>query len=420
MNVRKLAAEAIEKILYKGGFSNIVINEYLKKYELTEENKALFTKLVLGTIENKITLEFYLAPYLQKRQKTWIHILLLMSLYQLVFLDIPKYAIVNEAVDIAHLKDHKIASFINAVLRNFLRNDLRQIEVLEPLERLSIKYSYPIWLVAYLLKDYTYEIVEKIFKTNSLVKRDAIRINTLKTNINDVKEQFDKENIEYEENSLINNGLIVSKPLITHPLFTSGKITIQDISSQKVSEIVNPKENSRVLDICSAPGGKTSHMASIMNNTGEIYACDIHPHKIKLMENNFKKLGVTNVKTKLCDARELLNAFGEESFDYVLADMPCSGLGVLGHKVDIKYHITLDAINEIITLQRDILNKTYMLVKHGGFLIISTCTINKKENEEQILEFIKNHQEFEKIEEMTILPFEYNSDGFYICKLRRN
>lgn len=419
MNIRKLALQAIEKILYKGGYANIVINEYLNKYEFNDQDRRLFTKLVLGTVEKKITLAYYLEPYLKKKQKPVINCLLLMSVYQLVYLDIPDYTVVNESVSLANSTDRMVGSFINAVLRNFLRNELRSFENLDEIEKLSIKYSYPTWLVAYFLKDYDYEIVEKIFAHNDDVKQTAIRVNTLLTNYDDVINELDKEKISYQISDLVNDGLIVNQSMINHNLFKEGKITVQDIASQMVTEVTNPEENSTIIDLCSAPGGKTSHLSAWMNNTGLIYACDIYPHKIKLMEKNFERLGVNNVKTQLIDAREVYKVVKNESFDYVICDMPCSGLGVISHKSDLKYNITLDNIEDIIKLQKEILDASYPLIKKGGYLTVSTCTINKSENEEQIKYLIEKHPDLKIEYQKTILPYEYNTDGFFICKLKK-
>ena len=419
MNIRKLALQAIEKILYKGGYANIVINEYLSKYEFEDNDRRLFTRLVLGTVERKITLAYYLEPYLKKKQKPLINCLLLMSVYQLVYLNIPEYTVVNESVTLANLTDRMIGSFVNAVLRNFLRNELRTLDNLDEIQKLSIEYSYPTWLVAYLLKDYDYETVKQILMFNDEVKHDAIRINTLKASYDEVIQVLEKEKIEYQISDLVNDGLIVSKPLIRHELFTSGKITVQDIASQMVTEVTNPEPNSIVIDMCSAPGGKTAHLAAWMNNTGKIYACDVHQHKIKLMEKNFKRLGVENVKTQLIDAREVYKKVKEESFDYVVCDVPCSGLGVMSHKSDLKYNITYDSIQEIIKLQREILDASYPLIKKGGYLTVSTCTINKSENEEQIEYLLSKYKDLTVEYQKTILPFEYNTDGFFICKLKK-
>lgn len=421
MNIRKLALEAIEKILEKKAFSNIVVNEFLERFELSLEDKALFTKIVYGTIQNMLTIDYYLSPYIaNKKQKPWVKYLLYLSIFQLVYLDIPEYAVVNEAVDIANMKDRYIGSFVNAVLRNYLRNDIKSFDGLDEIETLSIKYSHPSWLVAYLLKDYDYQIVEKILIENSNVKNDAIRINTLKTNVDEVKNLLEQANIQYETTSLVKNGLIVKDSVIKTDLFTNGLITVQDLSAQLVSEVVSPREGDIILDACAAPGGKSAHLACLMNNTGKIYSCDIHSHKIKLMETLYKRLGITNIKTELIDARRLREHVQDESFDHVLVDAPCSGLGVMSHKVDLKYHIDLNTIEEIKNLQEEIINSTWNLVKRGGYYTYSTCTLNKEENEGQIKQFLENHPEASVEYERTILPFEYHSDGFYICKIRRN
>lgn len=419
MNIRKLALQAIEKILYKNAYANIVINEYLNKYEFEDSDRRLFTKLVLGTVERKITLAYYLEPYLKKKQKPLINCLLLMSVYQLVYLNIPEYTVVNESVSLANLTDRMVGSFVNAVLRNFLRNDLRTLDNLDEIQKLSIEFSYPTWLVAYLLKDYDYDTVKRILEFNDEVKHDAVRINTLKTTYDEVVSQLEKEKIEYQISDLVNDGLIINKSMVNHELFTSGKITIQDIASQMVTEVTNPDHDSLVIDLCSAPGGKTAHLAAWMNNTGTIYACDVHQHKIKLMEKNFKRLGVTNVKTQLIDARDVYKKVIHETFDYVICDVPCSGLGVMSHKTDLKYNITYQAIQDIIKLQREILVASYPLIKKGGYLTVSTCTINKSENEEQIEFLLKKFPDLKVEYQKTILPYEYNTDGFFICKLKK-
>lgn len=419
MNIRKLALQAIEKILYKNGYANIIITEYLNKYELTDDERRLFTKLVIGTVEKKLTLAYYLEPFLKKKQKTSIYSLLLMSVYQLVYLNIPDYTVVNESVNIANTLDKMVGSFVNAVLRNFLRNELRSFEGLEDVKLLSVKYSYPTWLIAYLLKDYNYETVVKILEFNDDVKHDAIRVNTLKATTEEVTEVLNDEKIPYQQSDLVNDGLIVEESMVNHELFKEGKITIQDIASQMVTEIANPEMDSTIIDLCSAPGGKAAHLAAWMNNTGTIYACDIYLHKIKLMEKNFKRLGVTNTQVELIDARKVKNVVKQESFDYVLADMPCSGLGVMSHKCDLKYNITYDSIKEIIALQKEILDASYPLIKKNGYLIVSTCTINKSENEEQIAWLIKKYPNLKVEYEKTILPYEYGTDGFFICKLKK-
>lgn len=419
MDVRKLAIEAIEKIVDKKGYSNIVVNEYLRKFILSDQDKAFFTKLVYGTVENLLTIEYYLEPYLKKRQKPWVKYLLYISIYQLVYLKTPSYAVVDEAVNIANLKDRSIGGFVNAVLRNFLRGELRSFSGLDEIDTLSIKYSYPKWLIAYLLKDYSYDVLEKILIEFSQVKKIGVRINTLLATKEEVIERLNADGFTYEESPLVNNGLLIEENIVDHELIKSGKLVIQDIAAQLVSEVVNPKEGDFILDVCAAPGGKSSHLSTLMNNQGSIIACDIHKHKIKLMESFFKHNGNTNIKTLNVDARLLKDQGYINSFDHVLADVPCSGFGVMGHKVDLKYQINLESIEEIKDLQKEILSSTWELVKKGGYLTYSTCTLNKEENEMQIKNFLKNRVDVEVVYERTILPFEYHSDGFYICKMRK-
>ncbi len=424
MNVRKLAVEAIDKIFEKSAFSNIVVKECLDKFELSNEDKALFTNLVYGTVQKYITLNYFLEPFIEKKKpKHFIYNLLLMSVYQLVYLDIPEYAVLDESVKIAKIKDLKLGTFVNGVLRNFLRTPLRDIENIKDSGDLityySVKYSHPIWLVTFLLKDYNYEELEKILTENNSIKKDAIRVNTLKATKEEVINELRKLEIEFEDTGLVSNGLIVSKNVSDTILFKKGLITIQDLSSQKVSEVANPKKGDLVIDMCAAPGGKSAHLASIMENEGRIYSCDIYPQKIKLMNSLFTRLGTTICKSQQIDARIVKDHVRNESFDLVVCDVPCSGLGVMSHKVDLKYKINLDSINEIIALQKEIIEASYPLVKKGGALCYSTCTINKDENERIIKWFIKNHNDMIIEYEKQILPYEYKSDGFYICKLRR-
>ena len=425
MNVRKLAVDAIDKIMTSNGYSNIVVNDSLKKYELSDEDRRLFTNLVYGTLQHLLTIEYYLEPFIVKKNpKHYIHYLLCMSVYQLVYLKISSYAVVNEAVSIARLKDAKVASFVNGVLRNFLRVPLRNIEEIkengDEINYLSIKYSVPSWLVSFFLKDYSFSVTEEIFKESNVEKKDAIRVNTLKATKEQVKEKLDKIGIHYEDSPIAPDALIIDKPIIDTEVMIRGMATIQDISSQLVGVICDPKEKSDILDLCSAPGGKASHLAALMNNKGRIYACDIYPHKIKLMNELFNRLDITCIKTELVDARMVKNIVRKSSFDYVVCDAPCSGLGVISHKIDLKYHITYDAIEGIVSLQKELLESTYSLVKKGGFYLYSTCTTNKDENEYQIKEFLTRHPNFTIVYEKQILPQDYHTDGFYICKMRRD
>ena len=417
MNIRQLAADAIEKILYKGAYVNITINEYFNKFDLTKEEKALFTILVMGTVEHKITLAYYLEPYLKKKQKPWVYVILMMSTYQIVYMKVENHYVVNEAVNLGNIKDRNIGGFINAVLRNLLRHELRDISADDEIKYLSLKYSYPTWLVSYLLSYYKFIELERLFSYNEQNKKCVIRVNTLKANNEEIEEKLKEENVEYKKHDLVENGYVCDKPLMNSEMFKDGLITIQDIASQKVAEVLAPKRGTNVLDMCAAPGSKTAHLAAIMQNSGTIYACDIYQHKIKLMNNGFKRLGVENVKTQLIDARKISEIVRKESFDYILLDMPCSGMGVMQHKVDLKYNLSYQSVEETIKLQKELIEASYKLLKKGGEIVISTCTINKAENEENIEEFVKNHRDMRIEYEKLYMPYEYETDGFFICKL---
>lgn len=417
MNIRQLAADAIEKILYKGAYVNITINEYFNKFDLTKEEKALFTILVMGTVEHKITLAYYLEPYLKKKQKPWVYVILMMSTYQIVYMKVENHYVVNEAVNLGNIKDRNIGGFINAVLRNLLRHELRDISADDEIKYLSLKYSYPTWLVSYLLSYYKFIELERLFSYNEQNKKCVIRVNTLKASNEEIEEKLKEENVEYKKHDLVENGYVCDKPLMNSEMFKDGLITIQDIASQKVAEVLAPKKGTNVLDMCAAPGSKTAHLAAIMQNSGTIYACDIYQHKIKLMNNGFKRLGVNNVKTQLIDARKISEIVRKESFDYILLDMPCSGMGVMQHKVDLKYNLSYQSVEETIKLQKELIEASYKLLKKGGEIVISTCTINKAENEENIEEFVKNHRDMRIEYEKLYMPYEYETDGFFICKL---
>ena len=417
MNIRQLAADAIEKILYKSAYVNITINEYFNKFDLTKEEKALFTILVMGTVEHKITLAYYLEPYLKKKQKPWVYVILMMSTYQIVYMKVENHYVVNEAVNLGNIKDRNIGGFINAVLRNLLRHELRDISADDEIKYLSLKYSYPTWLVSYLLSYYKFIELERLFSYNETNKKCVIRVNTLKASNEEIEEKLKEENVEYKKHELVENGYVCDKPLMNSEMFKEGLITIQDIASQKVAEVLAPKKGTNVLDMCAAPGSKTAHLAAIMQNSGTIYACDIYQHKIKLMNNGFKRLGVNNVKTQLIDARKISEIVRKESFDYILLDMPCSGMGVMQHKVDLKYNLSYQSVEETIKLQKELIEASYKLLKKGGEIVISTCTINKAENEENIEEFVKNHRDMKIEYEKLYMPYEYETDGFFICKL---
>ncbi len=407
------------KIFNDGAYLNITINNVLKQREemYTDHDKKMFVRVTSGVVENKILLDYILRKLISgQRVKPFAKNALRVGAYMISFMNTPNHYVVNEIVKTVKKEDYRASTFINAILRKYIDNDIyneamNDIKKLNEVERLSVLYSIDVSLVK-LLKE-QYDDIESILKPNT-IHLNTYRINTLKTTVEDVKKELELDEISCSIEGVM---LFTKESLINHSLFRNGKIVAQDASSIKVSEVAKPKPGFNVLDVCSAPGSKSMHLAAIMNNTGTITSCDIHEHKLKLIEENANKLGVTNLTIKLSDGS--VSVYDKE-YDLILADVPCSGLGVINHKSDLKYNMTIDKIKEINNLQKKILNNVCNFVKKGGTLVYSTCTINKDENEYLINDFLSEHSNFKKVEEHIIVQNkDVYQDGFYICKLER-
>lgn len=406
------AFEILNQYYIDQSYLNITLNHVLSDSKLSRKDKDLCTHIVYGTIQNQLYIEYLLKPFIKgKRVKRKIKTILYMSIYQLEFLTkIPHYAIIDEAVIIAKKENYHAGDFVNAVLRNYLRQPKPTLEGLEPLQRLSIETSHPLWLVKMLVSQYDYKTAKKICIEDNGTPQRMARVNTLKTSVDQIL-----ENEDYQKGNLSNVGVLYRHGNIANTKeYQDGLITVQDESSQLVGTLLNPEKGRRVLDMCCAPGSKMTHLSAIMENTGDIEAYDLFAHKIELVKKNCQRLGVNNVHLHVQDALEIDEP--EASFDAVLLDAPCSGLGVLKRKPEIKYHPS-DAMDEIIVLQRKLLEKAYYLLKNNGKMVYSTCTINKKENEKMIAQFVKKHPNMKVIEEKLILNYQYHSDGFYMCKM---
>ena len=404
-----LELTAVNKILINKGFINIVINDILKESKLDVKRKALFTRIVYGTVGNKILLDYQISFYLEKDSLSKeIKNLLRMATYMVLYMNISNHHVVLEIVEMVKKLSPNYTSLFNGILRNITRNGAQEVYFDDYNRTLSVKYSYPISLISLLKKQYPDEL-ESILEHDSDTY-NVYRINTLKTTAD-----FIKENLKDYDIEIVNNAIITKSNLTNLNVFKKGYIVYQDLASQKVSEVMNPKENSRILDMCSAPGSKAFHLAALTNNLAEITCCDIYEHKIKLINDMAKNLGVTCLKPTVTNS--VMQTY-EEPFDYVLLDAPCSGLGVMKHKVDLKYQFNMKDVEEIVVLQKALLGRASKNVKIGGILVYSTCTINKMENEEMMKYFLKKHKEFKLLEEHKLLPTNKN-DGFYIAKLIR-
>ncbi len=429
-NVRLLAFETIQDIINDKAYSNIIINEVLSNNELNRADKSLFTELVYGTLKRKYTLDYLLKPFVQTKLKGWVRQLLWMSIYQYAYLDkIPEHAIIHEAVEIAKYKGgpHN-GNVVNGILRNMMRSELPDFtEITDDKKRIAIEYSLPKWLVDHWVTHLGLEKTEEIAQSFLDKVSTTVRVNLTRITVDEAIRRLTDNDYIVELDKEIDTCLHISgKPIIESRLFKDGLVSIQDKSSMFVGEIMSLTEGDKVLDACSAPGGKACHIAEILNGTGHVDATDIHEHKIDLIDFNIKKLRLSNISAFEHDATEKY----DKVYDKILVDAPCSGLGVLRHKPEIKYEQSQHSIQSLVEIQLEILNNVKDSVKPGGTIIYSTCTIEQMENENVIYTFLKANKDFEfdafehpitgeKVKTMQVLPQDFNSDGFFITRIKR-
>ena len=373
---RGQALEVLEEVFQEGAYSNIALNAHLSKSYLTDKDKALVTEIVYGTVARKITLEWILAHVIEDRDKLepWVYDLLLLSLYQLAYLDkIPAHAVVNDAVSIAKNRGNKKGAekLVNAVLRKLSIQPLPDpSEIKRVNKRYSVQYSLPVWLVKKLIDQYGEKRALAIFQS----------------------------------------------------LFVRNKASVRVTDASRLEEI---------LDACAAPGGKTVHMASYLTS-GHVTALDLYDHKLVLIEENAQRLGLADkVKTQKLDASQVHQVFPTDSFDKILVDAPCSGIGLIRRKPDIKYNKDLQDFESLKSVQLDILSSVCQTLRKGGIITYSTCTIIAEENQEVIQAFLESHPDFEQVALdhpckdivvngcLAITPEQYLTDGFFIAQLRK-
>jgi 16S rRNA (cytosine967-C5)-methyltransferase len=413
MKARKFAYQALCEIILKKTYSNLYLKEHLNKVD--EKDRALASNIVYGTLQNHRYVR-YQWEYLAKNPvKKEVAILLDMSVYQLLYLEnVPSYAILNEAVDLAKKSEAKMGSFVNGVLRNVMRNGKRGLPK-DEMEALSIRYSYPLWLLKMWSAQYGNELMLRTVHAFQQVQRNSVRVNRMKASPQQLIDTGDFEKGRMCEDALFYIG---DAPLATTAYYLEGMVSMQDEASMMVARIMNPKANDKVLDMCSAPGSKACHMAELMHDEGVVVCCDIHPHRVELIRAGAKRLHLKSLQPMVNDATKLEH-LQPQSFDRVLCDVPCSGYGVLGRKSDIKLHMESSDMDTLIPLQYDILKQGALMLKPQGVLVYSTCTLNKKENEKQIERFMKEHPNFKLLGMKTIFPHQCQSDGFFIAKLRK-
>lgn len=443
-SARDLALMVLKEVDQVNAYSNIALNRVLEAHRPGRMDRAFITELVYGTLRTRNTLDWVLGKYLRQPLKNQTHLMqniLRLGVYQLMYLDrVPHSAAVNEAVNQARRFGHPGAEkFVNGVLRNVSRGlgDIVFPDVREnPLKYISLKYSHPQWLVQRWLALYGPEETEALCRENNKIPPNTVRTNTLKVTRARLGEIFREEGFGVRETLFAPEGLVLEElpPLRDFKPFQEGLFVMQDESSMLAAHALGPKPGKRVLDIAAAPGGKSTHMAQLMENSGAIIAVDIHDHKLKLMEENCARLGISIIIPHLGDARNLPGEM-KSSMDYVLADLPCSGLGVLGRKPDARWHKSPGGIADILPLQRELLDSAGLCLKPGGVMLYSTCTLSPEENIDMVKWFLESHQGYrlQSLEgyipgeldlDNTIplgyiqtLPHRHGMDGFFMARI---
>ena len=428
MSVKYVAMKLIS-FVDKGSYSNIVLNDAFKEFYLTAKEKAFITEIFYGVLRNKNFLDYMIEKNTKVIKKEWIRNLLRISIYQLTFMSSDAKGVVWEATEIAKKHGIAISKFINGTLRNYLRNKDLEIKKLHDEKNYEILYSIPQYFCDILEKQYGSENLNQAIISLKKIPYLSVRVNKLKYSEEEFEEFLKERDIQIikkvDSVYYVNSGLIINSKE-----FKEGKIIAQDASSYLAAKNLGAKPNELVLDICAAPGGKTAVLAEEMENKGEIIAIDIHQHKKKLIEENMKKLGIDIVKATVLDARNV-NKQGRK-FDKILVDVPCSGYGVIRKKPEILYTKNRENVEELASLQLEILNSTADILKDGGELIYSTCTIISQENTENVEKFLNERKEF-KVKALNIpenVSGEYDKlggfsinykeeimDNFYIIKL---
>lgn len=415
MNARSFAYQALCQICINKTYSNLYLRKELHRVD--EEEQSFATQLIYGTLQHARYCRYQWIDLAKSSPKDEVAILLDMSMFQLCFVvRLPDYAVVNEMVELAKkVHGKKVGAFVNAILHSALRRGKRELPD-DAMEALAIQTSHPTWLIRMWKAQYGVDVCEKIAFSNMETRRMCVRYNCMKT----TAEELMKQDCAFTKGEACPSSLYYeeAKNFIASSYYQEGLASIQDEASQMVAFCVDPKPNERILDVCAAPGTKTCHMAELMHDQGQIVCGDIHEHRVELIKQGAKRLGLTCLDARVMDAT-ILPDLEEESFDRVLCDVPCSGYGVLSRKSDIKYHMQSEDMDGIIPIQKAILEKACTMVKPGGILVYSTCTLNKKENEKQVEAFLKKHEEYCLVKQETIFPFQYGSDGFYMAKLQK-
>lgn len=450
-NTRETAFQIIYKVLEEGEHSHVVLRQALNAEKDAEKrDRAFVTRLVEGTLEHLLTIDYILNQVSKtpvKKMKPIIRTILRMSVYQLLFMDsVPDSAVCNEAVKLVKGKGLQgLSGFANGVLRNVARS--REQWLMEsaypdkkkaPAKYLSIRYSLPEWLCSYFVKEYGLEQAEKIAEGSLRNPQTTIRCNTTKISKEELVKRLLAQGFSVESGVYAKDALYLSgyDALEKIPEFMEGLFQVQDESSMLVAELAGLKKDDIVLDVCSAPGGKAVHAANILETLGggKVIARDVSEKKTALILENTKRLQVNKITVQVADATKQDESMIEQA-DVVIADLPCSGIGIMAKKPEIRYRMTLENQKELVKLQKEMLSVVHRYVKPGGILMYSTCTINKEENEEQAKRICEEYGFAPAMDKDTLpenlkadvkengwlqlLPGIHECDGFFIARLKK-
>lgn len=445
INPREIAAQAMVEILKEGKYNTIVLRKLLKQNgAMPQKDRAFVTEMVNGTLRNLYYIDFVIdsiSSVKTKKIKPYLLAVLRTAVYQIYFMNVPENAVCDEAVKLVKKRGlTSLAGFANGVLRNIVRQKDSIIlpdEKQYPVEYLSLKYSHAQWLLKMWLHQYDYDFVKQLCEQNNISPDVSIVVNTLCTTTEELKKELEQKGIVVKLSNYYKNVLHLSKTSDMTKLeaFHKGKFHVQDESSVTAVEVICPQEGETILDMCSAPGGKSFLMAEKMNNRGNICCCDIYEHKLELLEESTQRLGITILETKQQDGTVFCEE-QEQKFDKVVVDAPCSGLGLIRKKPDIRLKKNGNDIDSLLLIQKEILKQGAKYVKIGGVLVYSTCTLCKKENEKNVQWFLEQHKDFEleditpflpekmltdtaKGGYITLYPHIHHTDGFFIARFRR-
>ncbi len=426
VNAREVVLDTLLLITRDGEYSHAALGGVLDKYQYLEKReRAFITRVVEGTLERMVEIDYIINQFSKvktDKMKPVIRTILRSGVYQMKYMDsIPDRAVCSESVKLAAKKGFgSLKGFVNGVLRNIGRNLDAVAYPEEETAYLSVRYSLPEWLAAQWLSEYDADTVRRMGEAFFEERPVSIRCNTSAISREKLAQCLRKEGVTVTEDEEVSCALYIEgyDYLTKLEAFQKGWFYVQDISSMETVLRAAPKKGDFVIDVCAAPGGKALHMAELMEGTGQVLARDLTEYKTGLIQENIERSGLCNIKAQRWDARVFDESL-KGAADIVVADLPCSGLGVLGRKTDIKYKMTPGMQEQLSGLQREILSVSCGYVKPGGKLLYSTCTVHKKENEENARWFLKSQEDFELLREQQRLPGIHKGDGFYMALFRR-